>query len=99
MIRSRAFGMKLLGYKTIGHVPMADMLNHTLKPTTHWKFEPEKDSFIIMSTSFQKKGIEVYDTYGPKCNSRYLVNYGFTQENNIHTQAVLFLHPKNILSE
>lgn len=84
---------------TQGLVPMADMLNHTLEPTTHWKFEPEKDSFIIMSTSFQKKGIEVYDTYGPKCNSRYLVNYGFTQENNIHTQAVLFLHPENILSE
>jgi len=100
VVITRVFHIQLQkNVSTQGLVPMADMLNHTLEPTTHWKFEPEKNSFTIMSTSFQKKGIEVYDTYGPKCNSRYLVNYGFTQENNIHSQAVLFLHPEKILTE
>ena len=27
-------------------------------------------------------GVEIYDTYGAKCNSRYLLNYGFTLEGN-----------------
>ena len=84
---------------TQGLVPMADMLNHTMVPTTQWKFYPDKDAFIIHSTSFQKKGLEIYDTYGPKCNSRYFVNYGFTQENNIYSQSALFIKPEDVLEK
>ena|ERR1700689_2212888 len=29
-----------------------------------------------------KRGEEVYDSYGKKCNSRFLLNYGFINLNN-----------------
>jgi protein-histidine N-methyltransferase len=29
-----------------------------------------------------KRGDEVYDSYGKKCNSRFLLNYGFINLNN-----------------
>ena len=81
-----------------GLVPMADMLNHEIEPATTWCFDNKKNSFVISSNRFMKKNNEIFDTYGPKCNSRYLVNYGFTLENNdSNNQAVLFIKPEDIL--
>jgi len=86
--------------KTQGLVPMADMLNHAKTPGTKWSFVPDEDSFIIASDGFLFKDKEVFDTYGPKCNSRYLVNYGFTlKENQENNQAAIFLNPAKILDE
>jgi len=83
-----------------GLVPMADMLNHALEPATTWCFDNKKNSFVISSNKFMKRNNEIFDTYGPKCNSRYLVNYGFTLENNdINNQAVLFIRPKDLLQD
>lgn len=98
MVITRVFHIYLgTDSSTQGLVPMADMLNHTMTPTTQWRFQPDEDCFVINSTSFQSKGVEVYDTYGPKCNSRYFVNYGFTQENNDYNQSTLFIHPNDII--
>ena len=86
--------------KTEGLVPMADMLNHEKKPGTKWSFVPNKDAFIIISDSFLFKNKEVFDTYGAKCNSRYLVNYGFTLKNNQeNNQAAFFINPVKILDD
>ena len=42
--------------------------------------------------------MDVWDTYGPKCNSRYLVNYGFTLDNNqMNNTCVVFVDPKEII--
>ena len=86
--------------KTQGLVPMADMLNHSKTPGTKWSFINDKDSFIIASDKFHIKGGEIFDTYGPKCNSRYLVNYGFTlKDNHVNNQAAIFIDPGKLLTE
>jgi histone-lysine N-methyltransferase SETD3 len=86
--------------KTEGLVPMADMLNHEKTPGTKWSFIPNEDAFIIASDSFLFKNKEVFDTYGPKCNSRYLVNYGFTlKDNQENNQAAIFINPEKILDD
>ena len=38
-----------------------------------------------------KKGQEVFDSYGIKCNSRFLLNYGFTVENNEDNEYKIIL--------
>ena len=83
---------------TQGIVPMADMLNHSKEPGTRWMFYPDEDAFIITSEKFMFKDKEIFDTYGLKCNSRYLVNYGFTlSDNQENNQAVVFINPANRL--
>ena len=98
---SRIFQINLRdSEKTQGMVPMADMLNHTKTPGTKWSFVPDEDAFIIASNRFLFKDREIFDTYGSKCNSRYLVNYGFTlKENQENNQAAIFLNPEKILDE
>lgn len=34
-----------------------------------------------------KSGEEIHDSYGSKCNSRFLLNYGFTQPNNVANEV------------
>jgi histone-lysine N-methyltransferase SETD3 len=36
-------------------------------------------------------GSEVFDSYGRKCNSRYLLNYGFVVPDNPETQIVVII--------
>lgn len=98
---SRVFHIKFNeNENTEGLVPMADMLNHSKNPGTKWGFVLDDDSFIIKSSEFHFKNNELFDTYGQKCNSRYLVNYGFTLENNHdNNQAVVFIKPENIIDE
>merc|ERR1711970_233894 len=35
--------------------------------------------------------MEVFDSYGRKCNSRFFVNYGFSLENNLDNEALMVL--------
>jgi hypothetical protein len=44
-----------------------------------------------MLFSRSSSGVEVFDSYGPKCNSRFVVNYGFVLEDNEENQAVIRL--------
>jgi len=98
-IVSRVFQINLSkNENTQGLVPMADMLNHSKTPGTRWSYVPDDDAFVIVSDSFIFKGKEVFDTYGPKCNSRYLVNYGFTlKDNHENNQAAIFIDPEKLM--
>jgi histone-lysine N-methyltransferase SETD3 len=92
---SRVFGHK---NSESGLVPLCDMLNHTEKPGTEWKFLSDEKCFVIISTKNILKNMEIYDTYGGKCNSRYLVNYGFTLCNNDkYNSTELFFNVSKIL--
>lgn len=64
--------------KTDALVPIADMLNHKMPKMTSW-FYSEKDSIFYIQNGPERifKGEEVTDSYGLKCNSRFLLNYGF----------------------
>lgn len=94
---SRIFAMPAISEE--GLVPLADMLNHKVSATTNWRYCDQRSAFLIISTCVQMKGLEVFDSYGPKCNSRYFVNYGFTLPNNqANNQADIFIKSPPALS-
>ena len=96
IVITRIFGIKINGETTEALVPLADMCNHTSTPNTSWSFDAHDDSFVMLCTRPISNNIEITDSYGPKCNSRYFVNYGFTLPNNeLNNQAVLFFSNKD----
>lgn len=74
-----------------GLVPYADMLNHSEEKNVVWFFDKEKKAFIIRGKNQIDKGGAVLDSYGSKCNSRFLINYGFALDNNTANEAVLMI--------
>jgi histone-lysine N-methyltransferase SETD3 len=84
---SRNFGIVVNGLRTAALVPYADMLNHLRPRQTKWQFENSSQSFTISSLTGIGCGIQVYDSYGQKCNHRFLLNYGFSVENNVEADG------------
>ena len=70
------------GHRTSALVPHADMLNHYRPRETKWTFEDDKQAFTITTLQSIPAGAQVYDSYGQKCNHRFLLNYGFAVEDN-----------------
>ena len=91
VISSRVFGVTIRGKKNDIIAPYADMLNHKRPRQTHWNFDDTCNSFVIKGAANVKKGDEVFDSYGIKCNSRFLLNYGFTVENNENNEFKIIL--------
>jgi protein-histidine N-methyltransferase len=78
IIGSRNFGLFIDGTKQSAMVPFADMLNHSENTNTKWYYNSKKHRFVLDSVNKIKSGSEIVDTYGTKCNSKYLLYYGFT---------------------
>jgi|UPI0005819AA7 histone-lysine N-methyltransferase SETD3 len=79
---SRNFGLQIDGHRTSALVPHADMLNHYRPRETKWTFDEVTQCFTITSLQSIQAGAQVYDSYGQKCNHRFLLNYGFAVEDN-----------------
>lgn len=79
---SRNFGLQIDGHRTSALVPHADMLNHYRPRETKWTFDEDRQAFTITSLQHIPAGAQVYDSYGQKCNHRFLLNYGFAVEDN-----------------
>jgi len=79
---SRNFGITVDSIRTSAMVPYADMLNHYRPRETKWTFDQGLRAFTITSIQHIAIGAQVYDSYGQKCNHRFLLNYGFSIENN-----------------
>ena len=82
MIASRIFGITIDGHKTDALVAYADMLNHKRPRQTAWSYSDEHEGFIIEALDDIPRGDQVFDSYGKKCNTRFLLNYGFINLNN-----------------
>jgi histone-lysine N-methyltransferase SETD3 len=82
MVASRNFGIVIDGVRTDALVPYADMLNHHRPRQTRWTFDNRKRQFVIISMHDLHGGAQVFDSYGKKCNSRFLLNYGFAVDHN-----------------
>lgn len=80
---SRNFGLVINGVKTAALVPYADMLNHYRPRETKWQFDDAVQGFTVTTIESIQAGAQVYDSYGQKCNHRFLLNYGFSIENNV----------------
>lgn len=79
---SRNFGLQIDGNRTSALVPHADMLNHYRPRETKWTYDDDLQAFTITSLQTIPAGAQVYDSYGQKCNHRFLLNYGFAVEDN-----------------
>lgn len=79
---SRNFGLQINGHRTSALVPHADMLNHRRPRETKWSYDDELQAFTITTLQPIVAGSQVYDSYGQKCNHRFLLNYGFAIEDN-----------------
>ncbi|GMH52134.1 hypothetical protein TrST_g4232 [Triparma strigata] len=79
---SRNFGLLINGLRTSALVPHADMLNHFRPRETKWTFDNDSQCFTITTLQGIRGGDQIYDSYGQKCNHRFLLNYGFAVEDN-----------------
>ena len=77
IIGSRNFGISIKNKKQAAMVPLSDMLNHSMKPDVNWHFNNTTDAFVMESNKALSSNQEISDSYGSKCNSRYLLYYGF----------------------
>ena len=84
---SRNFGLVVNGVQTAALVPYADMLNHYRPRETKWQFDDSLQCFTVVSLENIMIGAQVYDSYGRKCNHRFLLNYGFSIENNVESDG------------
>ena len=91
IISSRVFGLKIDGVKTGGMVPYADMINHKFPKMSEWNYEDGRAGFVLKSIGPLDRGLELFDSYGKKCNSKFFLSYGFLEENNDSTQYSLNL--------
>lgn len=82
MVASRIFGIQINGHKTDAFVAYADMLNHRRPRQTSWQYCDRRQGFIIEALEDIKRGEQIFDSYGKKCNTRFLLNYGFINLNN-----------------
>lgn len=102
---SRNFGLQIDGHRTSALVPHADMLNHYRPRETKWTFDEERQAFTITTLQHIPAGAQVYDSYGQKCNHRFLLNYGFAVEDNRELDGFcpnevpleLYVHPDDEL--
>ena len=95
VVSSRIFGVTMKGKKNDIIAPYADLFNHCRPRTTHWAYEDDQNSFIVSSIENLNCGVEVFDSYGRKCNARFLLNYGFTIENNEDDEVKVTLNLDN----
>ena len=89
IISSRVFGITIHNVKTDALVPFADLLNHRRPRQTQWFYDDEKDAFIVQAIENIEQGNEIFDSYGKKTNARFLLNYGFSIENNETSEYIL----------
>lgn len=87
IVCSRNFGLLVGGHRTSALVPHADMLNHYRPRETKWTFCEETQCFTITTLQTIGRGAQVYDSYGQKCNHRFLLNYGFCVETNVEVDG------------
>jgi len=92
LISSRIFGISIGKKKTDVLVPFADLLNHRRPKQTQWYYDDNSESFIIQAIEDIKEGSEIFDSYGKKTNSRFLLNYGFCLEDNNTSEYLMTIY-------
>jgi len=81
-VGSRNFGIVVDQQKRTAMVPYADMLNHFRPRETSWTYDNTQQGFTMTSLHKIRISQQVMDSYGKKCNSKFLLHYGFTIERN-----------------
>jgi hypothetical protein len=82
LISSRIFGIEVENKNTDAMIPFGDLFNHSSERNTQWYFDDNLNCFVVEAIKNIEKNEEIFDSYGNKSNSRFLLNYGFLLENN-----------------
>ena len=77
LVHSRNFISTVNGTETNVQIPFADMFNTDAAINTAWYYSDEKEGFVVEAAKDIKAGEQLFDWYGNKCNSDFLKNYGF----------------------
>eukprot|EP00747_Dinoflagellata_sp_TGD_P210648 gnl/TRDRNA2_/TRDRNA2_83912_c0_seq1.p1 gnl/TRDRNA2_/TRDRNA2_83912_c0~~gnl/TRDRNA2_/TRDRNA2_83912_c0_seq1.p1 ORF type:complete len:569 (-),score=106.36 gnl/TRDRNA2_/TRDRNA2_83912_c0_seq1:224-1930(-) len=83
-ISSRVFGWPLPGLsedETDFMVPLGDMFNHRSPKQIEWRMNSTTQTLDYWVLENVSAGSEMLISYGGKCNSAYLLHYGFTLPN------------------
>lgn len=84
MIITRTFGISYYDPKrkydkdTIV-VPYSDLINHEHPHDIHWGWNHKSNAFEFVTVKDIPKNKEIFASYGHKCNTRFLLNYGFVE--------------------
>ncbi len=70
-------------------VPLVDMLNHAADPETAGGFDANSGDYVVVAERDCAEGQELRGNYGPRCNTRLAMGYGFCLADNPHNTAVL----------
>tara|TARA_B110000208_G_scaffold165791_1_gene204259 strand:- start:318 stop:2240 length:1923 start_codon:yes stop_codon:yes gene_type:complete len=87
MVASRNFSITVNGEPRTAMVPQADMLNHFRPRETSWTYNQTLGAFTMTSLATLTGGRQIMDSYGKKCNSRFLLHYGFAVERNVEADG------------
>jgi histone-lysine N-methyltransferase SETD3 len=77
-------------------VPGLDLANHRAPPEANalWLPDDVRRSFTLFALRNLQQGEEVFKSYGQRCNSRWLINYGFClPHNGAHNKAAVWVSP------
>lgn len=77
MASSRLYNLTRNGVTTLAHVPYADMFNHSSQRKTTYSYDEAREGYTVSAVDEIKRGEPVCISYGDKCNTRFLLNYGF----------------------
>ena len=92
LVGSRNFGLNINGERVIAMVPLGDMFNHDIPADVKWSFDNSLESYTMRANHSIKKGHQISDSYGKKCNSKYLLYYGFmVGDNDINCKTLVDL--------
>jgi hypothetical protein len=90
LVNSRIFGLRIDDEPNDSIVPYADMFNYKYKSKmTHWVFNEESDSFVVIAQEFIQAGSEIFVYYGNKPNHSFFLFYGFVVENNENDEVFI----------
>jgi hypothetical protein len=98
-VMSRVYNARIDGRKTVAMVPVADMFNHSTRPTATWTTDMSQ-GFVVTARVPMATGDAVFETYGTRCNGTLFNVYGFVLDpNNANRAEVLLpdLPPNNPL--
>lgn len=56
------------------------MINHRCPKLSAWNYSQTRQGFGLDSMGTIERGLEVFDSYGNKCNAKFFVNYGFLED-------------------
>lgn len=89
-VLTRAFSARFSGNKTHAMIPLADMLNHAVKPNVLWEPESAR-GFMMIAARDIEAGAPLTDRYWKECNALTFAIYGFCLETNPYNVAEVHL--------